>query len=127
MSEYNAYRLHAARRDLSKLEPSPCTIRPMTAEEREKYGEPNLDPALLRRRKKPEDVGIYTAERNEAFVEAAKWSERVRNERARLGVTQKEFAKMAGLQTHNISLIERMQYTLKTAVVEKLKEYFGEI
>ena len=127
MSEYNTYRHHASRRDLSKMEPSPCTVRPMTAEEREKYGEPNLDPALLRRRKTPEDVGIYLPSKMKSISDAGKWSQLVRHERARLGLTQKEFAKLIGLQTHHITTVESMRYELKSETVEKLKSYFGDL
>ncbi len=117
-------RQYASRRDLSKLEPSPCTVRKMTPEEREYYGEPNLDPKLLRQRKTPEQVGIVSTLKADV-MERRRWSEMIKAERKRLGLTQKEFGQKVGVSAMTICHIERMQNDIKKPTLELLERYFG--
>ena len=124
MAMLKSCRQYASRHDDSKLKPSPCTVRPMTAEERERYGEPNLDPALLRQRKTPEQVGIYSTLKAD-MVERRRWSEMVKAERKRLGMTQQDFAKLVGVSASTISHIELMRNDLKKPTLKILERYFG--
>lgn len=99
-----------------------CTVRQMTNEERERYGLPPLEhedhtvriiPAVKKEKQK-----------NAIKEETKKISERIRQERSNLRLSDTKLAKLIGISQPTLSNIARLKTNASPETLEKLNEYF---
>lgn len=101
---------------------SVCTVRQMTNEERKKYGLPPLEHEDLTVRIIP--AVKKEKPKNAIKEETKKISERIRQERSNLRLSDTKLAKLIGISQPTLSKIERLKTNASPETLEKLNEYF---
>ena len=109
------------KRDRSIMEEAPCTVRKMTAEDWEKYGE--LNPVEVNHIKTADplaefNIWIPTAE-------DCDFAQRMREERNRRGMSQKKLGQVVGVSGTAIAHYESLKYKPNKEIREKLEKVLG--